>query len=77
MKEILAPVRNKRASGEFVRTKRESMNLSQSELATMAGTTQSYVSKVEIGSREPTLNIALNLCDALHADINEFVQSCK
>lgn len=62
--------------GEFVRNARLSQNLSQKEVATKAKLEQAYVSKIEIGAREPSLSIALRLCDALSLDINDFVKQC-
>lgn len=73
----IAPEENKVSFGEFVRSKRTTLNLSQGELAAMAHTTQGYISKLEKGLREPTLEVALNICDALRTDINEYVRISK
>lgn len=71
MRETKAPVQS---FGEFIRTKRVSMNLTQADVATRANTTQGYICKVENGLREPTLTVALQICDALGVDINEYVK---
>ena len=70
MKETKAPVQT---FGEFILSKREAKNMSQSEVAYRANTKQGTISKIENGVREPTLNLALRICDALGVDINEFV----
>lgn len=63
--------------GDFVKTARLRKNLTQEEVATIAKIEQAYLSKVERGVREPSLSIALRICDALTLDINDFVKHCK
>lgn len=58
--------------GDFIRTARLAKNLTQHEVAALANVEQAYLSKVELGKREPSLSIALRLCDALKLDINDF-----
>lgn len=69
MNEIVAPVQ---AFGEFIKIKRLQLNLTQFEVASRAGTTQGYLSKVEKGTKEPTITLALKLCDVLGLNINDF-----
>ena len=61
--------------GDFIRTARLRKNLTQHEVATVAKVEQAYLSKVERGEREPSLTIALKLCDALNLDINDFARN--
>ena len=61
--------------GDFIRTARLSKNLTQHEVAALADVEQAYLSKVELGKREPSLSIALRLCDALNLDINDFARN--
>ena len=61
--------------GDFVRTARLAKNLTQQEVATAAKVEQAYLSKVERGLREPSLSIALRLCDVLNLDINDFARN--
>lgn len=61
--------------GEFIRTARLRKSLTQNEVATAAKVEQAYLSKVELGKREPSLSIALRLCDALGLDINDYVRN--
>ena len=69
MKETVAPVQS---FGEFIRLRRLQLNLTQHEVADRAGTTQGYLCKVENGVREPTITLALKVCEVLRLDINDF-----
>jgi len=69
MRETIAPVQS---FGEFVKSGRLRLGLTQHEVAALAGTTQGYVCKVENGEREPTVTLALKLCEVLNLDINDF-----
>ena len=60
--------------GDFIKNARLSKNLTQQEVAVAAQVEQGYLSKVERGAREPSLSIALRLCDALDLDINEYAK---
>lgn len=71
MRETVAPVQ---AFGEFIKYKRLQLNLTQYDVAVRAGTTQGYICKVENGEREPTVTLALKLCDVLNLDINDFAK---
>ena len=59
--------------GDFIRTARLAKNLTQHEVAALANVEQAYLSKVERGEREPSLSIALRICDALKLNINDYV----
>lgn len=61
-----------RAFGDFVKAHRLDRGLTQQELSDIAGTTKTHVCRLENGQREPSLGLALRLCEALGADINEF-----
>jgi transcriptional regulator with XRE-family HTH domain len=74
MRQNNAPVQINTSFGDFIRYKRENLGLTQGEVALLAGTTQGYLSKVEKGSREPTLTLALKLCEVLKLDINDFAK---
>lgn len=60
--------------GNFIKQARLRKNLTQSEVATKAHIEQAYLSKVERGVREPSLNIALRICDVLGLDINDYAR---
>lgn len=63
-----------RAFGVFIRQAREKQELKQSDVADMVGITQSYYSNIEMGKREISMTLALNICDALGLDFNEFIR---
>ena len=60
--------------GEFIKDARIRLGLTQSEVGFKASVNQTFVGKVQRGEREPTLNVAIRLCDALGLDINDFVK---
>lgn len=72
MRQTNAPVQNESSFGQFIQARRTQLNLTQDEVAVRAGTTQGYLSKVEKGQREPTLTLALKLCEVLGLDINDY-----
>ena len=59
--------------GQFIQKARLAQGMTQTEVAQIANTTQTHLSKIELGKREPTLLLALAICDALHVNINDFV----
>lgn len=59
--------------GYFIKSARIEKNMTQREVAEKAKIEQAYLSKIERGVREPTLNVALRLCSVLNLDINDFV----
>ena len=61
--------------GDFIRTARLNKNLTQQEVATVARVEQAYLSKIERGEREPSLSIAIRLCDALDLDVNDYAKT--
>jgi HTH-type transcriptional regulator, repressor for puuD len=50
---------------ERVRLARESHGLSKNQLAKLAGISQSYVSDIEAGKKNPTLDVLDRICSAL------------
>lgn len=71
MKEIVAPVQS---FGNFVKTRRLQLDLTQGEVAERVGITQGCLSKVENGVQEPTIVLALKICKALNLNINDFAR---
>lgn len=55
--------------GRAVRARRLELGLSQIELATRAGMTQSAVSRLEAGAATPTIGLLERLAAALNADL--------
>lgn len=56
--------------GPAVRRHRELLRLSQEELAERAGMDRTYVSGIERGVRNPTLDVMQRLATALGADLD-------
>lgn len=63
--------------GEYIKRSRKSRDMTQDQIASLAGTTKGHISKIEKGTREPTLGLAIRLCDAIGVDINEYVALIK
>lgn len=55
--------------GDLVRTTRVQLDVSQAELARAAGLTPSYVSAVELGRANPTLEVVERIAQALRLDL--------
>lgn len=52
---------------------RESRNLTKSRLAQLAGVSQSYISDIEAGKKNPTVEVLSRICDALGISLVEFL----
>lgn len=64
-----------KAFGQFVRSKRKQKGLVQTEVAEMLGITQPYYHCIEMGTRKLSLPMAIDVCNVLNVDINEFLVS--
>ena len=63
-----------KAFGEFIRSGRRQKRLSQLELATYLGITQSHLSRVEQGIRGIDFELAVKMCSYIGLDLNEFMK---
>ena len=70
--EMRETIVQEQSFGEFIKSRRMTLNLTQEDVAKKVGVNQGYISRVESGEREPTVTIALKICDALDLDINDF-----
>lgn len=59
--------------GEQIKKAREEKGLSQRQLAKIAGTNSSGLSKIEAGEREPSLKILKKICRYMDLNYNELV----
>ena len=50
---------------------RAGMDLSQEELAELVGVTRQTIGMIEAGKYDPTLNLCLAICKALHKTLDE------
>lgn len=60
--------------GQYIRTARENLGLSQRDAAKLLGVSQSYVHRVESGDRNTDLGVAIELCEKLGVDIIDFAK---
>ena len=58
----------KRAMGQRIRSRREALDLSATELAKRVGITPAYISVIESGDRIPSVSVALRLAEVLGDD---------
>jgi transcriptional regulator with XRE-family HTH domain len=62
-----------RLYGEQLRAKREEMDLSQGQVAEIAGVSQKTVSRWEVGSSQPDFQSLYKLCEAFHCKPSQLV----
>lgn len=60
--------------GKFLRDGRERRDMLQSEVAALAGISQSFYSQLESGNRNIDFVLALRLCQILRLDMNIFIK---
>ena len=58
--------------GEFIRNRRNELNMSQQDIAAQLGISQNYYSLLERGERTVDLFQAMNICSVLGLNISEF-----
>lgn len=60
--------------GDFIKSRRDSLGLSLDEVAVRAGCTKSHIWELEKGrSKNPTITMALALCEALQCSLNDLL----
>lgn len=57
---------------ERIITLREARGFSTNKLANRAGISQSYLREIEIGKKNPTVEILSYICDALNVSLSDF-----
>lgn len=60
--------------GKNIKEKREQLNLTQQELAQMAGITQAMLSAVEIGAKNPSFQVAVAIANALNCTTDDLAK---
>ena len=58
--------------GDRLRFFREQKQISTNKLANLAGISQSYVREIELGNKNPTIEIIFHLCRALDISLKDF-----
>lgn len=66
-----------RAFGTAVRSRRESLTLSQEELCFRSDLDRTYISGIERGVRNPTLKTMLRLAGALKIKLDELIGAAQ
>lgn len=56
---------------------REQKNISTNKLANLAGISQSYLRDIEMGSKNPTVEILSYICFALNISLQDFFSESK
>ena len=63
-----------KAFGEFIRDGRSSKRYSQKDLAKLLDVDQSYLSRIEQGSRSVDFEFAVRICSYLDLNLNDFLK---
>lgn len=58
--------------GARIRELRKNKNISTNKLANLAGISQSYLRDVELGNKNPTVEVLSYICDALNISLQIF-----
>ena len=58
--------------GDRLRFFREQKHISTNKLANLAGISQSYVRDIEMGNKNPTIEVLFQLCKALDISLRDF-----
>jgi transcriptional regulator with XRE-family HTH domain len=63
--------------GQFIREAREAKGLYQAEIAEQLGVSRAYYTHIEAGNREIYITLALNICQILNLNMNDFMKRLK
>lgn len=66
------PVRN--GIGQNIKKERDKRKMSQEELAKLAGASQEYISRIESGIRNPSMNLLYRIADALKCPVKKLME---
>ena len=58
-------------NNKLLKNKRLSKNLTQKELAKQVNISEHHYQRLEYGTRNPSINLALRLCDILEIDLTD------
>lgn len=64
---------NKEYIGERIQRKRNSLNITQEQLAEMINTSKNTISNVERGENPPSVEFIVNICNVLGEDPNYYI----
>ena len=63
--------------GSYIKSRRENIELTQSQLAEQTGLTQAAISQYETGEREPGFQQFIKLCEVLGMQASDFMEGEK
>lgn len=63
--------------GQFIRDAREAKGLLQAEVAEQLGVSRAYYTHIEAGNREIYFTMAINICQILNLNMNDFMKRLK
>ena len=63
--------------GQVIKAVRELQGVSQEKLAEMAEIDRTYVSMIERGKRQPTLEVAYRIANALSTKLSEIIRRAE
>ncbi len=66
---------NNQQIGKIIQERRDYLNLTQKDVAEMAGITFKSISEIELGIRNPTINTLNRVLDVLGLDLSVHIKS--
>lgn len=63
--------------GSYIRDARENRGILQADIAEQLGVSRSYYCLIEAGKRDIYFTLAMNICQILKLDINDFMKRMK
>jgi transcriptional regulator with XRE-family HTH domain len=66
---------NNQQIGKIIQERRDYLNLTQKDVAEMAGITFKSISEIELGIRNPTVNTLISVLDVLGLELSVHIKS--
>lgn len=66
---------NNQQIGNLIQERRDYLNLTQKDVAEMAGITFKSISEIELGIRNPTVNTLISVLDVLGLELTVHIKS--
>ncbi len=66
---------NNQLIGKIIQERRDYLNLTQKDVAEMAGITVKSISEIELGIRNPTVNTLISVLDVLGLELTVQIKS--
>ncbi len=62
--------------GSRIRQYRQELGITQEDLALQINTSTAYISNIERGLKKPSLQKLVEIADAMHVTVNDFIYVC-